>query len=133
MSFIDRIREQYRKTRNAHDTEPEKVRLDDLSRQLGELSETLAQDVEANAAGEHGMPDTQLRYTLLDYEGEVLLSDSEDRDYVTARDIKATDGFALLKAKCRELGLQIDLHSEAATTYEDRDRTRFEIVVSGWA
>jgi len=133
MSFIDRIREQYRKTLDAHDAEPEKVRLDDLSRQLGELGETLAQDVEANAAGEHGVPDTQLRYPLLDYDGEVLLSDSEDRDYVTARDIRATEGFALLQSKGRELGLQIDLHSEADTTFEDRDRTHFEIVVSGWA
>jgi hypothetical protein len=133
MTFIDRIREQYRKTREAHATEPVRVRLDDLGRQLEELSQVLAQDVEANAAGERGMPDTQLRYPLRDYDGEVLVADREDDDYITTRDIKATPGFALLQARARDLGLQIDLRSEADTTFEDRDRTLFEIVVSGWA
>ena len=134
MSFLDRIRELFKKSTQVA-REPKRAGrelLKHVSMQLEKLAKDLEQIIEAAVAGQDGPPRSVVEYVIEDREGAELQTAWGDRDYITREQIMQCPGYQILMARAQQLELHLKLNEEGCLGYTDEDRNRLIVSLSGW-
>jgi hypothetical protein len=108
------------------------LQLANVSRQLGRISQAVAEDVADNRDNASGKPGGGfVAYTLKDLNGEPLKHCDLDTPEITLGAVQATTGFATLRERCERLQLKVrvDHHFYADTP---RPTRIFRVIIDGW-
>lgn len=135
MTFIDNIKALYRRMKNQYKSDADllsKQLLQHISHQLQELSVDIETTIHEMATGMHKPADSVIEYIIKDRSGSELQSEWQDVDYVTGNDISSTAGYQSLAHKCARLGVSLDLIEDPCMEYDDEDRNRYIVRLSGW-
>lgn len=135
MSFADRMRKLFRlkQTEIRQDKDYHVNRLlQHIDNQLINFSVGMEQQVENAAAGKTALPSRSIDYTIQDTDGSELQTAWQDRDYVSLNSVKNLHGYIQLNTKTQALGLTLKLQEEHCDEFDDEQRFRYIIQISGW-